>query len=168
MTGVQTCALPILAREPGGGAGAARLHAADICYAGQGYTLEVPLRLGAADPMALLYEDFLAAHDRVHGHATRNPARIVNLRAVHRAGGEAGDDGAPFAAEPGDPVKGRRRIRVAGHGQPLEATVLDRARMAPGMAFPGPAIVEQEDTTTLVEPGWRGRVDASEIGRAHV
>jgi N-methylhydantoinase A len=23
----------------------------------------------------------------------------------------------------------------------------------------GPAIVEQDDTTTLVTPGWRGRVD---------
>jgi N-methylhydantoinase A len=154
-------AAALMAREPGGGAGAERLHAADICYAGQGYTLEVPLDLGAADPLARLYEDFLVAHDRVHGHATRNPARIVNLRAVHRAGGEASAEDGSFTAEAGDPVKGTRPIRVAGHREKLGATVLDRARMAPGFSFQGPAIVEQEDTTTLVEPGWRGRVDAS-------
>jgi N-methylhydantoinase A len=154
-------AAALMAREPGGGAGAERVHAADICYAGQGYTLEVPLDLGAADPLARLYEDFLVAHDRVHGHATRNPARIINLRAVHRAGGDASAEGEAFLAMPGDPVKGSRPIRCAGHREKLRATVLDRARMAPGFAFQGPAIVEQEDTTTLVEPGWRGRVDAS-------
>jgi N-methylhydantoinase A len=30
--------------------------------------------------------------------------------------------------------------------------------MPAGLAFAGPAIVEQDDTTTLVEPGWRGAV----------
>ena len=32
--------------------------------------------------------------------------------------------------------------------------------MAPASRFDGPAIVEQADTTTLVEPGWRATVDA--------
>jgi len=31
--------------------------------------------------------------------------------------------------------------------------------LKPADTFEGPAIVEQEDTTTLVTPGWRGRVD---------
>ena len=30
--------------------------------------------------------------------------------------------------------------------------------MPAGLNFAGPAIVEQDDTTTLVEPGWRGTV----------
>ena len=38
--------------------------------------------------------------------------------------------------------------------------IYDRAAMTAGLTFGGPAIVEQDDTTTLVEPGWRGRVDA--------
>jgi N-methylhydantoinase A len=33
--------------------------------------------------------------------------------------------------------------------------------MGEGFAFAGPAIVEQADTTTLVEPGWTGTVDAA-------
>ena len=33
-------------------------------------------------------------------------------------------------------------------------------RCAVGAEIAGPAIVEQADTTTLVEPGWRARVDA--------
>ena len=154
-------AAALMAREATGTARIETLHAADICYAGQGYTLEVRLDLGASDPLARLYEDFLAAHDRVHGHATRNPARIVNLRSIHRAASDVVAAGAMIDPVPGDPVKGRRPIRVAGHAGPLDATVLERARMAPGFAFRGPAIVEQEDTTTLVEPGWRGVVDAT-------
>jgi N-methylhydantoinase A len=30
--------------------------------------------------------------------------------------------------------------------------------MPADLTFTGPAIVEQDDTTTLVEPGWRGIV----------
>jgi N-methylhydantoinase A/oxoprolinase/acetone carboxylase beta subunit len=43
----------------------------------------------------------------------------------------------------------------------LDAAVYDRAAMGEGFAFAGPAIVEQADTTTLVEPGWTGTVDAA-------
>ena len=32
--------------------------------------------------------------------------------------------------------------------------------MAPGLEIRGPAIVEQADTTTLIEPGWRATVAA--------
>jgi N-methylhydantoinase A len=34
-----------------------------------------------------------------------------------------------------------------------------RGRLAPGMAFSGPAIVDQDDATTLVAPGVRARID---------
>jgi N-methylhydantoinase A len=34
-----------------------------------------------------------------------------------------------------------------------------RADLVPGTAFDGPAIVQQSDTTTVVEPGMRVRVD---------
>jgi hypothetical protein len=32
--------------------------------------------------------------------------------------------------------------------------------MPAGMSFEGPAIVEQADTTTVVEPGWCAQIDA--------
>ena len=57
-------------------------HFADVCYIGQSYHLEVPLLSRDADA---IYEAFLAAHERVYGHSTRVPAKIVNLRAVHRS-----------------------------------------------------------------------------------
>jgi len=41
----------------------------------------------------------------------------------------------------------------------VSATVYDRDALPEGFAFAGPAIVQQTDTTTLVEPGWSGVVD---------
>jgi N-methylhydantoinase A len=41
---------------------------------------------------------------------------------------------------------------------PWTAAVYDRAQLAPGAVIDGPAIVEQADTTTLIEPGWRGEI----------
>jgi N-methylhydantoinase A len=43
----------------------------------------------------------------------------------------------------------------------MKARILDRENMPVGFAFDGPAIVQQPDTTTLVEPGWSGLVDAA-------
>ncbi|MFO0997844.1 MAG: hydantoinase/oxoprolinase family protein [Alphaproteobacteria bacterium] len=132
-------------------------HFADVCYVGQGYHLEVPLSLDGAGPaIERLYRDFLAAHDRVYGHSTRNPARIVNLRTVHRAGGAAGLGRAPEPKAAAGRAE-RRSILLPEPWGRVEAQVAQRDGMAIGVALDGPAIVEQADTTTLIEPGWRAR-----------
>ncbi|GBD43657.1 Acetophenone carboxylase gamma subunit [bacterium HR40] len=45
-------------------------------------------------------------------------------------------------------------------GRFLPTPILARERLAPGARFQGPAIVEQLDATTVVEPGDEGQVDA--------
>jgi N-methylhydantoinase A len=154
----QDCAA-LMGKERLNGEAVAIHYLADVCYVGQSYTLEVPLRLDQADPLKLLYEDFLANHDRVYGHATRVPARIVNLRSVHQAGGLDRIDGAAWRPSGAKPQKATRRVLVAGAAGFAEAAIYDRAALPPGFTFKGPAIVEQTDTTTLVEPDWTGTVD---------
>jgi N-methylhydantoinase A len=62
----------------------------------------------------------------------------------------------------GRPVlKGRRRIVTEAAPEGVNAPVLDREAMPAGHRFAGPAIAEQSDTTTLVEPGWGAEVDPS-------
>ena len=41
-----------------------------------------------------------------------------------------------------------------------DAAIYRRGDLKPGMTFVGPAIVEQDDATTVVEPGMTTRVDA--------
>ena len=134
---------------------------ADVCYIGQSYNLEIPFDSRDADPAARLYRDFLEAHDRIYGHSVEIPAKLVGVRTVHRAGGSDTLDEMRFAASGGPAVLGRRDILVAGEQHFTSAAVYDRDALAEGFAFAGPAIVQQADTTTLVEPGWSAVVDAA-------
>jgi N-methylhydantoinase A/oxoprolinase/acetone carboxylase beta subunit len=131
---------------------------ADVWYIGQSYHLAVPLAVDASDPLATLYRDFLTLHDRIYGHATEQPAAIVNLRSVHRAGGSDHLDEGSYRPLDVDPRKAQRAIRVAGTTGSVQATIYGRAAMPVGFSCIGPAIIEQDDTTTLIEPGWCGTV----------
>ena len=172
------------------------LYFADVCHVGQGYFLEVPLDPHADDGLERLYADFLAAHERVHGHAVEAPARFVNVRAVHRqrmpaataapASGGVGLPGGAAAAvgsRDSDAATSRDaemrcdRSRVAADGsggtsretagagvrrmvrfpdEPdrVETRIVARDSLVVGDVLPGPVIVEQDDTTTLVPPDW--------------
>jgi N-methylhydantoinase A len=133
-------------------------YLADMWYVGQSYHLDVPLHPGSPAPLTRLYRDFVATHERVYGHATEAPAAIVNLRAVHRADGATALEPDTYVPEPGEPLKGYREIWVASMPRPVRAAIYRRAALPVGVVFRGPAIVEQDDTTTLIEPGWEGRI----------
>jgi len=136
---------------------------ADVCYVGQAHHMEVQLDL--TDPSQLLgraYERFLALHDQVYGHHTRSPARFVNLRVVQRAANR-GVESKPSGARQVQARKGTRKILLEGATDFIEAAIYDRNGLAPGQEVRGPAIIEQSDTTTLVEPGWTARVADNEV-----
>jgi N-methylhydantoinase A/oxoprolinase/acetone carboxylase beta subunit len=139
-------------------------HFADVCYIGQGYHLEIPIQNegphGDPDLLGRLYRDFLVAHDRVYGHATEAPARIVNLRAVHRSPQAPPPPVAAIAVQPGR-QKALRQVLIDPSSGPEIAAVYDRASLASGQEFAGPAIVEQSDTTVLLPRGWRCRVEGN-------
>lgn len=130
---------------------------ADVCYVGQSYHLEIPLTLDG-DVIARVRRDFFAAHDRIYGHSAEGQVQFVNLRSVHQAQASAVADSV-YEAEAGDPRKGARPILTEKSGGFVEAQVYERRRIKPGVTFYGPAIVEQADTTTVIEPGWRADVD---------
>jgi N-methylhydantoinase A/oxoprolinase/acetone carboxylase beta subunit len=154
-------AATLMAAEKVGAADLAISYFADVCYIGQSYNLEIPFDAADPEPAARIYRDFLEAHDRIYGHSVEIPAKIVGVRTVHRAGGSDTLAEMRFAASGGPAIIGRRDILVAGESQFVGAAVYDRDALAEGFAFAGPAIVQQADTTTLVEPGWSCVVDAA-------
>jgi N-methylhydantoinase A len=135
-----------------------RRYFADVCYAGQAYHLEVPIAPQAPDPFATLTAAFYAAHDRTYGFAPTAPVRLVNLRTVHRAAAAVAPPPAwtPAARAP---LRRHARILLPEHKTGVDAAVYDRAALKVDDIVDGPAIIEQDDTTTLVTPGWCGRVD---------
>ena len=106
---------------------------ADVCFVGQSYSLEVPLDPARPNLAERLYEDFLAAHDRVYGHAVRVPAKLVAVRTIHQAGGSEAIEEMRFEPSGEPPDLGTREIRVAGHAGPVAARVLDRDAMPVGV-----------------------------------
>jgi N-methylhydantoinase A len=133
----------------------------DVRYAGQAF--EVPLTITAdvlrADGMAGILSRFDEEHKRLFTFNMDTPHEIVNLRAV--ALGRALE--LPAAELPtgnGDPSAAKvRDHEVWMDGRQQAAVIYDRAKLLAGDVIPGPAIVCEMDSTTLIESGCVGTVD---------
>jgi N-methylhydantoinase A len=132
-------------------------HAVDMRYAGQAYELRVPLPHGSAD-QTLLTEAFHVAHERLYGF--RDEVAPIELSTARLAIiGRVDPVTLPrMTAHAEPPVPHIRRPVFLGDGW-VEAAVYNRVTLGAGQRIAGPAIIEQEDTTTLVLSGWRARVD---------
>ncbi|HSD00201.1 MAG TPA: hydantoinase/oxoprolinase family protein [Casimicrobiaceae bacterium] len=132
-------------------------HYADMAYAGQIHALRVPIEAGWNAQQ--LTEAFVAQYRSEFGNTLENiPAVVVNLRTrvVGTRGGPARRGARELQSGVPRPIK-RRPVYFGGWH---DAAIYSREDLAPGMQFEGPAIVEQNDTTTVVEPGMVTRVDA--------
>ena len=125
---------------------------ADLRYAGQSFELTI----AAEDHLDGLAERFHTAHERRYGYAMRGEA--VELVAV-RVVATVPVDKPALTVGPGgdDHAVGARRVHVDGRWQDIP--VHERARMGAGDAVNGPAVVELDGATCLLEGAWRGRVD---------
>jgi N-methylhydantoinase A len=138
----------------------------EMRYAGQGYELAVPIErlpLGPGD-LARCRDAFDELHRRQHGHAAPDqPVEVVNYRveAIGLVPGVTVPDPPP-ASEPVESAQvGERPVLFPTLAdEPRAVPVYDRARLLPGHAFPGPAIVEQYDATTVICPEQDVTVDA--------
>jgi len=128
----------------------------ELRYVGQGYELPVTCpaeTLRDADKPAIL-ESFHELHERIFGHSARESAvEVVNFRI---------DSLAPLPKlelperEPAEGTGPERALITVkpvyfGRGEVGTPTPFyDRARLHAGDRFPGPAIIEQPDSTTVV------------------
>ena len=55
--------------------------------------------------------------------------------------------------------KERRQVFFAESGGYVDCPIYDRYALPAGAGFPGPAVVEEFDSTTIVHPGFRLQVD---------
>src|SRR5690606_41312865 len=82
-------------------------------------------------------------------------AEVVALRAAAAAPGGLVASAAD-AEETGEAVASRGALgrRRAWFGGWQEVAVVERAELVPGARLPGPALILEQHTTTVVEPGW--------------
>jgi N-methylhydantoinase A len=139
-------------------------HYADLRYIGQSYELEVPLPLALdAAGVAQAVTAFHAIHQQVYGHSRPTHAvEFVNVRTVHSA--PLPRPRVAARATSGDldqALRGSRQAYFDEYQAYHDTPIYMRHRLPSGVRFDGPAIVEQPDTTTVLYPGQRCRVDAA-------
>jgi N-methylhydantoinase A len=132
-------------------------YSADVSFVGQSYTIEIPLHPNDPDAASLLHDNFLRAHDRVYGHAVDGEIKIVNVRAVHRASPRSTPNPIERPSSFARPDTLARKITVAEGA--FVAQVYNRSDLTPGTILSVPAVVQQPDTTTVIDRGWSACVD---------
>jgi N-methylhydantoinase A len=125
----------------------------EMRYVGQAFELTVS---AAGD----FIRRFHLAHEKRYGYSdSKRAVEIVNIRA--RAIGLTPKPALPRlrkgTANARDAVVSERDVFFLGRR--IKTTIYDRAQLFAGNRLPGPAIVAEYSATTVIEPGWQGRVD---------
>jgi N-methylhydantoinase A len=149
-------------RDEGFGASAIAIERAlDLRYAGQGYEITIPVDyLLQANLIAALRARFDETHKQMFGHtAPGEPVEIVSYRV--RGVGRVPQVKLPKYRSQGHTLNDAfREMRQACFGGvTIPCPVYWRDLLDVGVAFEGPAIVEQLDATTVIPPGHSARVD---------
>ncbi|MBV9168555.1 MAG: hypothetical protein JOZ81_00540 [Chloroflexi bacterium] len=134
---------------------------AEARYRGQGFELEVAVPSEALDAAAIerVRTAFHALHEQHYGYTMPGePLVLVNAQ-VTALGALPKPELVKYQQDGRQQpsLKGRRPVYAGGHW--TDAAVYDRIQLQPAMTIDGPAIVEQVDSTTLLLPGDRGRID---------
>ncbi|HME19096.1 MAG TPA: hydantoinase/oxoprolinase family protein [Nitrososphaerales archaeon] len=120
-------------------------------YQGQSHELLMPYRGEAA-----LKRAFDRRHKEIYGYSTDDRLQVVNakVKAVIRRGDvpsiDSASGGRGYSA-------GRRKAWFAG--KTAAAPVLNRDGLRTGDGGTGPCIIEEYDSTLVVNPGWKWRVE---------
>jgi N-methylhydantoinase A len=137
-------------------------RAADMRYRGQGYNIRIKWPAGDFDAStlrALFEREYTARYGRAYSDVA---VELVNLRVVVSLA-----RGAPFqpallraATQPVSmALKGRRRAYFGKRVGFIDCPVYDRYRLEAGHRAPGPAFVEERETTTVIGAGAAFEVD---------
>jgi N-methylhydantoinase A len=136
---------------------------AEMRYLGQGHEVEAALPEGrlSGDSLAAIAASFETAYRALYHRLPQGvPIEALNWR-VTVAGPAPRVTMGPAARMAGASVarKGTRRAWFAEADGYVETPVYDRYALEPGTELAGPAIVEERESTAVIGPGGRCRID---------
>jgi N-methylhydantoinase A len=136
-------------------------HEVDLLFRGQSHVFRVPVTAPGFDPRVVL-ADFLERYKaRFDIELPEMTAILVNLRTTV-IGRRAPLDLATFAPASGvsEVPRPRDARQVRFDDRWFDTRIFDRASLGSGATVNGPAIVEQPDTTVVIDPGATAAVDS--------
>jgi len=137
---------------------------AEMRYVGQGHEVEARLPDGtlSAASVPAIQAAFESAYRALYARLPQGvPIEALNWRLTAAGPVPALTLAPPSAPRAAAMLKGRRTAYFAETGAFVDVPVYDRYALAPGATFSGPAIVEERESTAVLGPGARCRVDAA-------
>jgi N-methylhydantoinase A len=137
-------------------------RSAEMRYVGQGHEVSVPLPDGRLGPQHLpvITEHFECVYQTLYGRKGPDvPLEVVNWRVVAGGPPPSVDFRLPMGEAGAGARKGTRKAYIPEETRFIDVPVFDRYALAPGETVRGPAIVEERESTLVVGPRGRARVD---------
>ena len=133
-------------------------------YRGQGHEIAVPVpaHLYHAADSEVLLAAFEAAYRRLYSRVIPG-VEVEVLSWVLLLSGPVprGEDAAPSLPPPSHPEPARRRAVFDPDGADfIEVAIYERTALAPGAVITGPAIIVEDETSTVVSRVFDARIDA--------
>ena len=143
-------------------------RSADLRYAHQGseLTIAYPQEQVNTEGLQEMLREFHRQHEQLYGFSLEQPVEIVTLRVT--ASGQVGQvktqiltavNGNATAASPDNALVERREVYFDERAGFVECPIYRRESLPPAAELSGPAILEGMDSTVVINPGWRARID---------
>ena len=132
-------------------------------YVGQGHEIAVtlPPRDLGADDIATIRAAYDTEYSRFYDRPVPgSDVEVMSFAVTVATRTEEVLPAAPAADSPAPPPIRVQQVRDTVTGEVADWAVYDRAAMAPGAKVPGPCIIAEAETSTLVGPGWTCRMDS--------
>ena len=136
----------------------------EVCYTGQGYQIRLALFEGdLTEKVAItIRERFAQEYRTKYGYFYDDvPAEVVNLSVRGSILGRKMQIQPlrPSGSSTTEALKGQRLAYSASQLGMVPHNVYDRYSLSPSMAIDGPAIIEERESTTIIDAGGRADVD---------
>ncbi len=144
------------------GAATTETRTAYMRYVGQGHEIAVPMPAGdlSAGDVAKIRADYDAEYARFYDRPVPgSDVEVMSFAVVVSTVVDAVEPVAEPARAPAPAPIRRQMVLDTAAGTQGEWAVYDRAAMPPGCRVAGPCIISEDETSTLVGPGWSCSVD---------
>ena len=140
----------------------------DLRYVGQGYELKVPLNSDVLklEDLEQVWDAFHKQHKQEYGHNFLSAdIEMVSVKLKAQIRKENSSDEFSFENSIDETVSRlnlpstKVEFSIDGKPQSFETEIIDRKTLTGGTQKVGPNVIYQEDSTTVVPPGWTMSVD---------
>ncbi|MBX3596373.1 MAG: hydantoinase/oxoprolinase family protein [Rhizobiaceae bacterium] len=136
------------------------IYSAEMRYRGQSFEIDTRIspEAAAGHDMAGMVDSFHKEHERIYGHSDRDAAvQIISIRLV--ISGKTRKPEFPKLPLKVAQAVPQGTVQVWMKGAMRDTALFNRTDLHPGHYLNGPAIIGQEDCTTVVPPGCALKVD---------